>query len=98
MANMELDNDFLREVGLSAMPDDQKEAFLTYVEEELEVRIGEKISEGIPEEELKEFEAMDDIDALLWLKENKPNFSNIVEDTIEELKAEIAAKKDKILE
>lgn len=94
---MELDDDFLREVGLSAMPDDQKESFLAYIEEELEVRIGEKISEGIPEEELKKFEAMDDIDALLWLKENKPDFANIVDKTIGEIKAEVAANRERIL-
>lgn len=94
---MELNDDFLREVGLSAMPDDQKESFLAYIEEELEVRIGEKISEGIPEEELKKFEAMDDIDALLWLKENKPDFANIVDKTIDEIKAEVAANRDRIL-
>lgn len=94
---MELNDDFLREVGLSAMPDDQKESFLAYIEEELEVRIGEKISEGIPEEELKKFEAMDDIDALLWLKENKPDFANIVDKTIDEIKAEVAANRERIL-
>lgn len=94
---MELNDDFLREVGLSAMPDDQKESFLAYIEEELEVRIGEKISEGIPEEELKKFEAMDDIDALLWLKENKPDFASIVDKTIDEIKAEVAANRERIL-
>lgn len=94
---MEINDDFLREVGLSAMPDDQKESFLAYIEEELEVRIGGKISEGIPEEELKKFEAMDDIDALLWLKENKPDFANIVDKTIDEIKAEVAANRDRIL-
>lgn len=94
---MKLNDDFLKEVGLSAMPDEQKASFLSYVEEELEVRIGEKISEGVSEEELKKFEAMDDIDALLWLKENKPDFANIVDKTIDELKAEIASNRDKIL-
>lgn len=79
------------------MPDEQKASFLAYVEEELEVRIGEKISEGVSEEELKKFEAMDDIDALLWLKENKPDFADIVDKTIDELKAEIASNRDKIL-
>ena len=43
---MEFDEGFLREVGLSAMPENQKQAFLEYAEEELEVRIGEKISAG----------------------------------------------------
>ena len=43
---MKFDEDFLREVGLSAMPEEQKSAFLEYVEDELNLRIGEKMSEG----------------------------------------------------
>ncbi len=98
MKNMEIDENFLREVGLSAMPEEQKKAFLDYVEEELEMRIGEKLSDGVPPEELKKFEEMDDIDALLWLKEHKPNFSEVVDQTINELKLEITSNRDKILE
>ena len=95
---MEIDENFLREVGLSAMPEDQKQAFLEYVEDELDLRVGEKLTEGVSEEEIKAFEEMDDIDALLWLKENKPNFAEVVDQTINELKLEITSNRDKILE
>ena len=53
---MEVDEEFLREVGLSAMPEDEREKFLAYVQEELEVRIGEEIAEGMTEEQMSEFE------------------------------------------
>lgn len=95
---MEIDENFLREVGLSAMPEEQKQAFLEYVEDELDLRVGEKLTEGVSEEEIKAFEEMDDIDALLWLKENKPNFAEVVDQTINELKLEITSNRDKILE
>ena len=98
MKNMEIDENFLREVGLSAMPEEQKQAFLEYVEDELDLRVGEKLTEGVSEEEIKAFEEMDDIDALLWLKENKPNFAEVVDQTINELKLEITSNRDKILE
>ena len=98
MKNMEIDENFLREVGLSAMPEEQKQAFLEYVEDELDLRVGEKLTEGVSEEEIKAFEEMDDIDALLWLKENKPNFVEVVDQTINELKLEITSNRDKILE
>ena len=39
---MQFDDSFLQEMGLQAMPEDQKKAFLDYVQEELEVRIGER--------------------------------------------------------
>ena len=95
---MRIDEDFLREVGLSVMPEEQKKAFLAYAEEELEVRIGERISEGIKPEKLKEFEKLDDdMTALMWLRENKPDFVEIVDRTIEELKQEIVASREKIL-
>ena len=44
---MKFDEKFLQEMGLSAMPEDQKQDFLDYIQEELEVRIGERISRGL---------------------------------------------------
>ena len=79
------------------MPEDQKQAFLDYVEDELALRIGERIIDGVSDEELKRFESLDDIDALLWLKEHKPNFAEDVDQIIDELKAEIVSNRDKIL-
>ena len=46
---MEFDEKFLREVGLAVMPEEEKRAFLDYVQEELEVRVGEEIAEGMTE-------------------------------------------------
>lgn len=95
---MELDEGFLREVGLAVMPNEQRRAFLEYVQEELEVRVGEGIAEGMTEEKMKEFEAAEtDEETEKWLNENKPNYREIVEKTIEELKEEISRNKEKIL-
>ena len=80
------------------MPDEQKQAFLEYVEREIEIRIGEKISEGVSAAKLREFEKMDDEDALAWLEENKPNFIEIVDEVIKEMKEEISRNRDKILQ
>ena len=79
------------------MPEAQRKAFLDYVEEELEVRVGRKISEGISEEKLREFEMASKEEALRWLEENKPNFREIIRETVEELKREITENRDKIL-
>lgn len=95
---MELDEGFLREVGLTVMPDEQKRAFLEYVQRELEVRVGEGIADGMTEEKMQEFEAAEtDEAAERWLNENKPNYKEIVEKTIEELKNEISRNREKIL-
>lgn len=95
---MELDEGFLREVGLSAMPEEQREAFLEYAQEELEVRVGEEIAAGMTEEKMQEFEeAKTDEETERWLKENKPNYRELVEKTIRELKDEISRNRSKIL-
>ena len=56
------DNRFLDSVGLADLPDSQREAFLQYAQDQLEVRIGEKMSEGLSEEQLDEFERIIDND------------------------------------
>lgn len=95
---MQLDDKFLEEMGLSAMPEEAKQRFLSYVEEELEVRIGQRISEGIPENLLNEFDQITNpADAGKWLTENRPDFRDIVNRTIEEMKAEIRQNRDKLI-
>ena len=58
----QLDESFLEQVGLSNMPQEQKDTFLQYAQDQLEVRIGEKMSEGLSEEQLDEFEKIIDND------------------------------------
>ena len=57
---MEFDDKFLQEMGLSAMPEDEKQKFLDYIQEELEVRIGERISRGLTEVQLNQFDMITD--------------------------------------
>lgn len=95
---MDFDEDFLKEVGLSIMSEKERRAFLEYAQEELEVRIGEEIAAGMSEEKMKEFEAAQtDEEMEKWLNENKPNYREIVDTTIVELKQEIARNREKII-
>lgn len=95
---MQFDENFLKEMGLSAMPEDKKQDFLNYIQEELEVRIGERISKGIDEEKLKEFDAITSTDeAAKWLEKNRPDYREIVSRTIEEMKQTIARNRTKLL-
>ena len=95
---MEFDEKFLQEMGLSAMPEDQKQKFLDYVKEELEIRIGERISKGLTEVQLNEFDMITDPgEAAKWLEKNRPDYREIVNRTIEEMKEEIRANRDKLL-
>ncbi len=95
---MQFDEQFLIEMGLSAMPEDQKQQFLDYVQEELEVRIGERISKGLTETQLNEFDMItDQIKAAEWLEKNRPDYREIVNRTIEEMKAEIRSNRNKLV-
>lgn len=95
---MQFDEQFLVEMGLSAMPEEQKQKFLDYVQEELEVRIGERISRGLTEKQLNEFDQISDPgEAAKWLEKNRPDYREIVNRTIEDMKAEIRANRDKLV-
>lgn len=95
---MEFDDKFLQEMGLQAMPEDQKQKFLDYVQEELEVRIGERISKGLTQTQLNEFDMITDpAEAASWLEKNRPDYREIVNRTIEEMKEEIRANRAKLI-
>lgn len=90
---IQIDEVFMREVGLEDMSAEEKAAFMRDAEEELEVRIGQKIGETMTEAQLGEFEAMTDaVMAAEWLEENAPNYREIAEGIFEEFKAEIRAE------
>lgn len=95
---MQFDEKFLQEMGLSAMPEEQKREFLDYIQEELEVRIGERISKGLTEEQLAEFDAItEQAEAARWLEKNRPDYREIVTRTVAEMKEEIRANRAKLV-
>lgn len=55
-----LDDTFLEEVGLGELPAEQKQAFLQHLFSELEMRVGTRLSEGLSEAQLEEFEGIID--------------------------------------
>ena len=95
---MEFDDKFLQEMGLSAMPEDQKREFLKYVQKELEIRIGERIARGLTEVQLNQFDMITDpAEATKWLEINRPDYREIVARTINEIKEEIRANRTRLV-
>ncbi len=133
----ELNKDFLEGLGVPEMEVEEEKAFLAHLQEELEVRVGERMSEGMSEGQIDEFEKVIDGDAgtvaavlsgagdyrgeesykkmagamglaegsgeldreyasLVWLNKNCPQYSQIVQSTVAELKEEVKAGKDRI--
>lgn len=58
----QLNDDFLKEIGLESLPDEQKQAFLEHIYSELETRVGVRLSEGLSDAQLMEFESFMDRD------------------------------------
>lgn len=55
---IKIDEKFLDEVGLSSMPEERKADFIAQTQEELENRVGEKMSEGMTVDQLREFDGI----------------------------------------
>lgn len=75
----QLDDKFLEEVGLADMPEEQKKAFLQHIYDELELRVGTRLSDGMSDAQLEEFESIidrkDDV-ITAWLTEHVPDYHN----------------------
>ncbi len=135
----QLDDKFLEDLGLGDLPEDQKKPFLQHIYNELELRVGTRLSEGLTDEQLDEFEAIIDhkdevinpwmeshapdyqqqeafqrlieelkipadsphakaeYAATRWLELNRPNYRQVVSETLESLKSEIIGSRDAIL-
>lgn len=75
----QLDNKFLQDVGLGDLPDDQKQAFLDHFREQLELRVGTRLSEGLSDAQLEEFESFidrKDEKVTAWLTANVPDYQD----------------------
>ncbi len=75
----QLDEKFLEEIGLNELPEEQKKPFLQHIYDELELRVGTKLSDGMTDEQLSEFESIidrkDNI-VVAWLKKFAPDYKN----------------------
>ncbi|MGK2896109.1 MAG: DUF5663 domain-containing protein [Candidatus Saccharimonadales bacterium] len=136
----QLDDNFLKELGLDQLPDDQKQPFLQHIYGELELRVGTRLSDGLSDAQLEEFEQIIDRNqekitvwlgqhtpdyaqdaaflklqqatnlpaddprlvaefaATRWLEVNRPDYRIVVAAVLDELKKEILANRDSILD
>ena len=75
----QLDDQFLADIGLADLPEEQKKPFLQHVYDQLEYRVGVRLSEGMSDEQLEEFEAIIDkkqevIDP--WINQHAPQYQS----------------------
>lgn len=75
----QLDDQFLNDVGLGNLPEEQKKPFLQHTYDQLEYKVGIRLSEGMSDDQLEEFESIiDRKEAIIatWLSTHAPNYQN----------------------
>lgn len=75
----QLDDKFLADIGLADMPEGEKKPFLQHIYDELELRVGTRLSQGMTDEQLEEFEAIiDHKDEVIapWIAANAPQYQS----------------------
>lgn len=96
-----LDDNFLRELGLGALPAAEKNKMLSHIYETLEMRVGVRLASGMTDAQLDEFESYinnnDESGALKWLEANFPNYKDVVAEELNKLKEEVKASAPQIL-
>lgn len=96
-----LDNALLEELGLGALPAEEKNRMLAHIYETLEMRVGMKLASQMTNDQLDEFEAYidknDEAGALKWLESNFPDYKRVVAEELETLKTEIKSTADQIV-
>ena len=70
----------LKRLGIAFYDSDEAKQFSDYVLEELEVKIGEGISDGMSQALLDEFDSITNhAESVRWLNKNRPDYRDIVE-------------------
>ena len=96
----QIDDAFLNDLGLGNIATEQKEALVGQLIETLQLRVGERLSEGLTDEQIADFERVTSnadapADAALeWLQTNNPNYPTIVNEETEKLKQDLRTNLD----
>ena len=98
---IKLDDNLLTELGLAALPAEEKRALLKQIYETLEMRVGTTLARQMTDAQLDEFEGFitrnDEQGALQWLESNFPNYKEVVSQEFEVLKGEVRQAAPQIL-
>ncbi len=96
-----LDDDFLAEVGLADLPEVERTPFLAQVNETLEVRVGSRLAERLTDEQLSQFDnalkSGGKAAAKAIMERMLPNHSQVAAEEFRSLKSEILQSSRQIL-
>lgn len=82
MATIQFDDEFMRNSGIDRLDDSTRTDLVRVMYEELELRVGTRLCDGLSDQQIAEFEAIieRDLEALgTWLQTHDPYFSETAE-------------------
>lgn len=108
---VQLDENFLDELGLGNATDEQKREFIEKAVETLEMRVGSRLAEDLTDEQIEEFEALTPAETdspevmaqkhqqmTQWLQENHPNQDEVITEEFDKLKNELKASLNSVFD
>lgn len=94
----QIDDKFLQDLGLDQLPEDQKQAFKEHIYNQLELRVGTRLSDGLSDTQLAEFESFVDRNSEkvnAWIAQHVPNYQN--DESYKQLKSNAPADTDEFI-
>jgi hypothetical protein len=99
---LKIDYNLLDELGLTSLPQEEKNRLLKHIYDTLEMRVGMTLASQMSDQQLDEFEEIakkkDDNLALQWLETNFPDYKVVVEKELTLLKEEIKQDAEALIE
>lgn len=90
--------EFLTAIGIANVPEETKAKLVAGLEELATKNLIIKLSDRLTEEQAEEFGTInDEQEAKAWLAKNIPDFQNILEDTLSEMRDDILANKAEVV-
>jgi hypothetical protein len=99
----QIDDAFLNDLGLGNIATEQKKALVGQLLETLQLRVGERLSQDLTDEQIANFERVTANEegsadaALEWLQTNNPNYPAIVNEETEKLKQDLRTNLDTVV-
>lgn len=91
-----IDENWLAELGVTASSEKETEALLDIIEEELEVRVGNKVINSMSKTQLEEFEKLNDDKRESFIDKVFPEYDTVLEQEYNFIGYQITKSKDKI--
>jgi hypothetical protein len=98
-----LADDLLNRMGLADLPEEEKQETLENILVTLDTRVANRVAEELSEEQINQFSQMADVEdpdeqAIAdWLKNNVPNYEQVLNEEAEKMRNEAQSVADKVM-